>query len=80
MCVFSSSVKSNSATPWTIACQAPLSMDFPGKNTGMCCHFLLQGNLLIPEIKLSSPVSAALQVDYLWPGPLGSLRDVTLLA
>ena len=29
-------------TPWTEAHQAPLSMDFPGKNTGMGCHFLLQ--------------------------------------
>ena len=29
-------------TQWTIACQAPLSMDFPGKNTAMSCHFLLQ--------------------------------------
>ena len=25
-----------------IACQAPLSMDSPGKNTGVGCHFLLQ--------------------------------------
>ena len=24
-------------------CQAPLPMDFPGKNTGVGCHFLLQG-------------------------------------
>ena len=31
------------ATLWTIAHQASLSMDFPGKNTGMGCHFLLQG-------------------------------------
>ena len=30
-------------TPWTVAHQAPLSMDFPGKNTGAGCHFLLQG-------------------------------------
>ena len=29
------------ATPWTVAHQAPLSMDFPGKNTGVGCHFLL---------------------------------------
>ena len=33
-------------TAWTIACQAPLSMGFPGKNTGVCCHFLLQGIFL----------------------------------
>ena len=26
-----------------IACQAPLSMGFSGKNTRVGCHFLLQG-------------------------------------
>ena len=31
------------ATPWTVACQAPLSMEFPGKNTGVGSHSLLQG-------------------------------------
>ena len=31
------------ATPWTVACQAPLSMRFSSKNTGVDCHFLLQG-------------------------------------
>ena len=30
-------------TPWTVDRQAPLSMDFPGKNTGVGCHALLQG-------------------------------------
>ena len=30
------------AIPWTAAHQAPLSMDFPGKNTGVGSHFLLQ--------------------------------------
>ena len=30
-------------TSWTIFHQVPLSMDFPGKNTGVGCHFLLQG-------------------------------------
>ena len=34
------------AAPWTAACQAPLSMDSPGKNTGVDCHILLQGILL----------------------------------
>ena len=28
---------------WMVARQAPLSMGFPGKNTGVGCHFLLQG-------------------------------------
>ena len=30
------------ATPWTVAHQVPLSMGFPGKNTRVGCHFLLQ--------------------------------------
>ena len=29
---------------WTVACQAPLSMRSPGKNTGVGCHGLLQGS------------------------------------
>ena len=35
----------DSATPWpgVVAHQAPLSMDSLGKNTGVCCHSLLQG-------------------------------------
>ena len=37
------SVLSNSAAPWTTARQAPPSMGFTGKNTGVGCHFLLQG-------------------------------------
>ena len=28
---------------WTIAHQSPLSIEFPGKNNSMGCHFLLQG-------------------------------------
>ena len=35
------SVVSNSATPWTAAYQAPPSMGFSGKNTGVHCHCLL---------------------------------------
>ena len=30
------------ATPWTVAHQAFLSMDFPGKNTGVGCYLFLQ--------------------------------------
>ena len=33
----------SSVTPWTIACQAPLSMEFSGKNPGVGCHSFLQG-------------------------------------
>ena len=30
------------ATLWTVAYQAPLSIGFPGKSTGVGCHCLLQ--------------------------------------
>ena len=45
------------ATLWTVAHQAPLSMAFPGKNTGVGCHFLLQGNLPDPVIEPTSLTS-----------------------
>ena len=47
------------ATPWTVAHQTPPSMDFPGKNIGVGCHALLQGNLPnsgIEPMSLESPV------------------------
>ena len=37
---------SDSLTPWTVAHQASLSMDFPGKNTGVGSLSLLQGIFL----------------------------------
>ena len=51
-----------SATPWTVACQAPPSTGFSGKNTGVGCRFLLQGNLSNPGAEPGSP---ALQADAL---------------
>ena len=45
--LFSCSVMSVSfVTPWTVAHQASLTMGFPRQNTGMGCHFLLQGIFL----------------------------------
>ena len=44
-------------TPWTVACQVPLSMD---KNTKVGCHSLLQG--ILPSLGIESR-SPALQVD-----------------
>jgi len=37
-----------------------MGFDFSGKNTGVGCHFLLQGNLSDPGIKHTSLVSPAL--------------------
>ena len=65
LCVLSRSVVSNSATPWTVACQAPLSMGFPGKNTGVGCHFLLQGIFPTQESNLHLPWLLHWQADSL---------------
>ena len=56
-------------TPWAVACQASLSMEWnsPGNNTGVVCHFLLQGTSR-PRIKSRSPV---LQADSLLSEPPG---------
>ena len=44
-------------TPWTVAYQAPPSMDSPGKNTGVGCHFLLQGIFPTQGLNLGLPHS-----------------------
>ena len=52
--LFSHSVTSNSATPWTVACQAPLSIEFSRNDwkihIGVDCHFLLQRIFSIQEL------------------------------
>ena len=42
----SSTVMSDSATPWTVAPQLLCPWDSPGQNTGVGCHFFLQGIFL----------------------------------
>ena len=50
-----------SATLWTVACQAPLSMGFSRHEpTGVGCHALLQGNLSNPGMEPASLTSSAL--------------------
>ena len=39
-------------TPWTVVHQAPLPWYFPHKNTGMSCHFILEGIFLTQELNL----------------------------
>ena len=41
-------------TPWTAACQAPLSMGFPRLNTEVGYHALPSGDLSDPGIKPAS--------------------------
>ena len=56
------------ATPWTAARQFLYPWDFPGKNTGVSSHFLLQGILPDPGIELMSPVLAG---GFFTTEPLG---------
>ena len=71
MCVcVSLSVVSNSVTPWTVAHQAPLSMEFTGHNPGVGCHSLLQeGRQDPPDLPNPGiePRSSALLADSLPP-------------
>ena len=63
-------------TPWTVARQAPLSMEFSGQGywSGLPC--LPPGDLLDPEIRPGSP---ALQADSLPSGHQGSPKSVKVL-
>ena len=47
---FSCSVLSDSATPWTVACQAPLSMEFSKQEYGGGLPFLSPGDPPHPGI------------------------------
>ena len=71
-------------TPWTVAYKLLHQWDFPGKNTGVGCHFLLQpfppsGDLPDPGIELKSPAASALQGDALllspWRNPMTMFTD-----
>ena len=62
VCVVSHSVTSDSVTPWTVACQAPLSMRFFRQEYWSGFLFPFLGDLLDTGIK---PVSPALQANSL---------------
>ena len=66
------STVSDSATPWTVACQAPLSMGFSGQEfwSGLPCPPSggLPGDLPDPGIEFASLVLLHWQVDTLSPG------------
>ena len=66
------------ANPWTVTCQAPLSMGFSSKNTGAGCHSLLQGIFLTQG---SNPHLLCLwhwQMDSLPLSHLGNLLLIEL--
>ena len=57
--------------PWTVACQAPLSMGFSKQEYWRGLPCLPPGDLPIPGIKPASPASPTLQEDS---SPLEPLR------
>ena len=59
--VVSDSLRTSGLQPAKLFCP----WNSPGKNTGVGCHFLLQGHLLHPRIETTSSVSPALQADSL---------------
>ena len=40
-------------TPWPVTIRLLRPWDFLGKNTGVGCHFLLQGIFLTQEVKMT---------------------------
>ena len=61
-------VSDSFVTPWTVATSLLCPRDFPGKNTGVGCHFPSPGDLPNPGIKPRSP---AFQADTLTSEPPG---------
>ena len=58
-------------TPWTLACQAPLSMGFPRPEHWSRLPFLPPGNLPDPGIEPMSPVLPALAGRFFTTLPAG---------
>ena len=60
----SRSVVSDSATPWTGPCQAPLSMEFSGQEYWSGLSFPSPGDLPDPGIKLESLTFSAMASGF----------------
>ena len=71
--MLSCSVMSDSAIPWTVAHQAPLSMGLSRQDTGVGSHFLLQGIFLIQGLNSCLPHLLHWQADSL---PLSHLSII----
>ena len=52
-------------TLWAVACHTPLSIGFPTRNTGVSCHFLLQGFFPTQGSNPYLIASPALEADFL---------------
>ena len=63
------------ATPWTVACQAPLSMGFSRQEHWNGLPFPFPGDLPNPRIEPKSPVAPELTGRFLTTEPLRKPKD-----
>ena len=79
VCVQAQSVMSNSSQPHGLQPTRLLCpWDFPGKHTGVGCHFLLQGIFLTLGLNLCLLHHLYWQVDFLPSEPLGKPPECKL--
>ena len=71
ICVLSCSVKSKSLWSHGLQTRLHCPWDFPGKNTGVGCHYLLQRRLLDPGTESISHVFPALAGGFFTTAPDG---------
>ena len=70
---------SESVTPWTVAYQAPLSMEFSRQEFCSGLPFPPAGDLRDPGVEAASPMSPALSGGFFTTEPQGSLSLVITL-
>ena len=79
MCAYVLSCIRLFVTPWIVALQVPLCLwDFPGKNTGVGCHFFLQRIFQTQGLNPHLVSLLHLQADSLPLAPPGKLRSCFL--
>ena len=66
MCVLSCSVVSGSVTPWTVACQVPLSLKFSQQEYWRGLPLPPPGDLPDPGMEPMSPMSLALADEFFY--------------
>ena len=64
------------ATPWIVACQAPLSMGFSRQEYWSELAFPTRGDLLDPGIELVSLTSPTLEGGFFTTAPPGNSKKV----
>ena len=79
MCPQSLSCVQPLATPWTVACQAPLSMEFPRQEYWSGLSFPTRGDLSNPGIEPVSLEYAALAGGFFTTVPPGKPRGKAAL-